>query len=116
MFQVIFEYMDRIVAAVRPRKLLYIAVDGPAPRAKLNQQRSRRFKSAKERAEKMQVEQRLRQQWEESGQKAGLPPPSSDESEFDSNVITPGTKFMATLSRWLRWVRSRALPCRGLCE
>ncbi|KAK5676899.1 5'-3' exoribonuclease 2 [Elasticomyces elasticus] len=101
----IFEYTERIVNAVRPRKLLMIAVDGVAPRAKMNQQRSRRFRSAQEAAEKEQAmaednAMRTAQDREGEGENEEHKP------TWDFNAITPGTPFMDILAASLRyWVR-----------
>ena len=40
MMLAVFAFLDRIFAAIRPRRLVYFALDGVAPRAKMNQQRA----------------------------------------------------------------------------
>jgi 5'-3' exonuclease len=67
MYNKIFLEMTRIVNLVDPKKLIFIAIDGPCPKPKMIQQRLRRYKSAKEK------------------------------KEWDTNAITPGTDFMNDL-------------------
>ncbi|XP_061901185.1 5'-3' exoribonuclease 2 isoform X1 [Entelurus aequoreus] len=100
MMVAIFEYIDRLFNIVRPRRVLYMAIDGVAPRAKMNQQRSRRFRASKEGVELTEEKQRIR---EEIIQKGGYLPPDEIKERFDSNCITPGTEFMDNLAQCLRY-------------
>jgi len=88
-FKNIFHYVEVLFNMIRPQKLFFMAIDGVAPRAKINQQRGRRFRSAKE-AEVQEAKARDK----------GIQIPK--EKRFDSNCITPGTLFMAKLSEQLK--------------
>ncbi|CAK7267453.1 5'-3' exoribonuclease 2 [Sporothrix epigloea] len=101
----IFRYTDRVVNMVRPRKLLMIAVDGVAPRAKMNQQRSRRFRSAQEAKEKEEDKEELLKllKKQNGGTLSGASLEAVTKKAFDSNSITPGTPFMDILAASLRY-------------
>lgn len=48
-FRNVCYYLDRVIGdMVQPKEVVYMAIDGVAPRAKLNQQRSRRYRSGTE--------------------------------------------------------------------
>lgn len=89
-FLAIFSYIEHIFLKIKPKELFFLAVDGVAPRAKMNQQRSRRFRTAKEARD---LKLKAMRRGEE------LP----EEEAFDSNCITPGTPFMTRLSEQLKW-------------
>ncbi|KAF6831678.1 GTPase-activator protein for Ras-like GTPase [Colletotrichum plurivorum] len=101
----VFRYTDRVVNMVRPRKLLMIAVDGVAPRAKMNQQRSRRFRSAQEAQQKEEDKQELLKllKQQNGGTVSDDTLESVTKKAFDSNSITPGTPFMDILAASLRY-------------
>ena len=103
MFENVCRYVDRLVRVMRPRQMLYLAIDGVAPRAKMNQQRARRFRAAQEARENQELEENVRKELLKTGQ--NIPP---TKKAWDSNVITPGTTFMLRLSEFLRfYVRKR---------
>ena len=79
MIQEVLSYLYSVVEFANPKKCIYIAIDGVAPRAKMNQQRNRRFKSIKERKEINEIKRKY-------GQSTGV--------DWDTNAITPGTEFM----------------------
>jgi len=103
MFEAIFEYIDMLMKIIKPRRLLYMAVDGVAPRAKMNQQRSRRFRAAKESNDKRNEIEKIKNNLRLQG--VVLDESKSKKGHFDSNVITPGTPFMSNLSKALQtWI------------
>lgn len=87
MFIRIFNYIEHLFGKIKPKQLFFMAIDGVAPRAKMNQQRSRRFRTALD-AEKAR----------EKAIAEGVEMPK--EEPFDSNCITPGTSVLiSVLSR-----------------
>lgn len=97
----IFDYIEKVIRIVKPKHLIYMAIDGVAPRAKINQQRSRRFRSALEAIEKKDQEQILSKEWKQKG--LNLPQEAQNKFHFDSNTITPGTDFLFNLSQILKY-------------
>ncbi len=94
----IMHYLDRIITQiVKPKVSVFMAIDGVAPRAKLNQQRSRRFRSAKDLAEATKDERIVKGG---AGENGGL---LSEKKVFDSNCITPGTEFMEKVSNCIKY-------------
>ena len=63
-FNSIFDYCDKIIRIIKPQKLIFFAIDGVAPRAKMNQQRSRRFRAALDAQQKKEISEKIRNEWE----------------------------------------------------
>lgn len=97
LIQDVLVYITELTRRVNPTEVVYVAVDGVAPMAKIKQQRARRFKSAVLAAEEAAVRRG-------SSDRSDEIPPASDEipPRWDSNAITPGTAFMSKLTAALR--------------
>ncbi|MAI15022.1 MAG: hypothetical protein CMM15_13490 [Rhodospirillaceae bacterium] len=77
--------LHRLIEEIHPTKMVYIAIDGTAPRAKMVQQRSRRYKS-------LQLD-RMKQEYFDH---YDLP---VSKTWNPSNHICPGTEFMMNLNQ-----------------
>ena len=82
------EFVRKMVRALRPRRYLYVAVDGMPPLAKMMQQRSRRYMSAM------------------IAGGGGREDEHAAAERWDSNCVTPGTDFMARLDAALRKLKT----------
>lgn len=82
MIQSVLRYIEKLVTFV-DSDYIFISIDGVAPKAKMNQQRVRRFKTVKEKMEVDRIKSDLNIQVNNS---------------WDTNAISPGTKFMENLS------------------
>lgn len=98
-FENVTDAIERLVNIIRPRLLLYIAIDGPAPLAKQQQQRQRRFFQAKMNEDKRKMYEQLKKEVEEKKLEINVPPLGDS---FDSNLISPGTEFMSDLAVHIR--------------
>ncbi|CAF2104568.1 unnamed protein product [Rotaria magnacalcarata] len=105
-FRNIFHYIDFLFRMIKPKKVFYMAVDGVAPRAKMNQQRSRRFRAGRDRMKKLKT----------LSEKTGQTLKETMANHFDTNAITPGTKFMANLDEQLRYFINVKLTTDPLWE
>lgn len=88
LIQSVIQYIVKLRDHVQPTDLLYIAVDGVVPIAKIRQQRLRRFKSVWMGTEELKIK-------------------GSGGIGWDRNAITPGTEFMDALTKRLEtWAKS----------
>ena len=99
----VFDYIDKLMNVVRPTKLVFMAIDGVAPRAKMNQQRSRRFRAAKESLMSQDKKEELKKFYIKHGIYSQEIEDYLTKKPFDSNVITPGTQFLWDLSLALKY-------------
>ena len=95
MLQRICESIDACIAILRPTSSVFIAFDGVAPVAKLNQQRERRYKSwylGEMEAQRRRDHNKITQKGGQKGGRVEPPKPA-----WNTSSITPGTKFMNAL-------------------
>jgi 5'-3' exonuclease len=86
MFKRIVNYLDFLEKYVKPTEIMYIAVDGTAPLAKIIQQRKRRYKTELDNFMKNEIKI-----------KYGV----TINDSWSNTSITPGTEFMEDLHKYI---------------
>ena len=102
----VIEMLYELLKTIQPKEYLVMAVDGVAPMAKITQQRKRRFKAAKERASVADPDEEEYDDIKNSRSEGLIT------GVFDSNCITPGTKFMQLMDQYLQRFIDDALKLR----
>lgn len=92
----ILNYTNYVISLVKPRKGIVIAVDGVAPRAKMNNQRNRRFMASKTQSSVNDF-------------MINTLKISPNIVYFKNNSISPGTEFMIQLNRTMYFFIQRKL-------
>ena len=92
----ILNYTNYVISLVKPRKGVMIAVDGVAPRAKMNNQRNRRFMAAKSQSSVNDF-------------MINTLKISPNIVYFKNNSISPGTEFMIQLNKTMYFFIQRKL-------
>ena len=87
-FGAVVAEVQALLDTVRPTDLCYLALDGVAPRAKMEQQRQRRHRAVADKS----LEQAVYNKHKQAFLRGAL---------WDSNCVTPGTAFMDALSVYL---------------
>uniref|UniRef100_A0A7S4I337 Xrn1 N-terminal domain-containing protein n=1 Tax=Vannella robusta TaxID=1487602 RepID=A0A7S4I337_9EUKA len=98
MFQRLFAYLDLVFNYSRPTTTMFLAVDGPGPRAKILTQRARRMDRAKT---------------ADSWKILDLGEPSTTVNAIDNFQFTPGTRFMQTLNETLCYYAASRVAREG---
>ena len=88
---IVCEKIEYYIKTIKPTSKVFIAFDGVAPVAKLNQQKNRRYKSWLE-----------KQIVKECNNRVNNNNNSSDEFSWNTVAITPGTKFMDKLAKGVK--------------
>ena len=87
-YQDVCDTIDKLFQIIKPRNLLFISVDGVAPRTKMNQQRIRRYrKNTNMTMEELEI----------------IKEKNIDiNNQFNSDAISAGTKFMFDLTTYIK--------------
>jgi 5'-3' exoribonuclease 1 len=86
------DYLETLCKIIPNLELIYIAIDGVCPRAKMEQQRQRRFHSVCRKNRSTKINAQFGSEIDKS----------SVNNSIDTNMITPGTRFMANLSEAIK--------------
>ena len=82
-------YLNKCISVAGPRKMVHTCADGVAPIAKMNQQRKRRYLSV--------LRNKIIAQQQSSVNAA-----NANHLTWDTNAISPGTRFMSHLDVYMR--------------